>query len=116
MNLVLGLPQLLLRRLLLTPPVTEAPASDTPCSDTPAPMETGQVGDGQSWAEQVEAGLEAEFQQDRPVKCCRSQSRKQEARPMLPFPIQDTEGRLASILRLYKHVGEQPAPRDDVAS
>ena len=43
------------------PPVAEAPAFDTPCSGTPAPMETGGVGDGQSWAEQVEAGLEAEF-------------------------------------------------------
>ena len=43
------------------PPVTEAPASDTPHSGTPAPMETGGVGDGQSSAEQVEAGLEAEF-------------------------------------------------------
>ena len=57
-------------------PVTETPASDTPHSDTPAPMETGRVGDGQSWAEQVEAGLEAEFQQDRPMKHCRSLSRK----------------------------------------
>ena len=43
------------------PPVAEAPASDTPRSDTPVPMEAGGVGDGQSWAEQVEAGLEAEF-------------------------------------------------------
>ena len=48
------------------PPVTEtlvaeAPTSDKPHSDTPAPMETGGAGDGQSWAEQVEAGLEAEF-------------------------------------------------------
>ena len=42
-------------------PVAEASTSDAPCSDTPAPMETGGVGDGQSWAEQVEAGLEAEF-------------------------------------------------------
>ena len=42
-------------------PVTEALASNTPHSDTPAPMETGRVGDGQSWAEQVNAGLEAEF-------------------------------------------------------
>ena len=49
-------------------PVAEAPASDTPHSDTPAPMETGGEGDGQSWAEQVKAGLEAEFQQNRPVK------------------------------------------------
>ena len=57
-------------------PVVEAPASDTPHSDTPAPMETGRVGDGQSWAEQVEAGLEAEFQQGRPAKHHRSLSRK----------------------------------------
>ena len=58
------------------PPVTETPTSDTPRSDTPAPMETGGVGDGQSWAEQVEAGTEAEFQQDRPTKHCRSLSNK----------------------------------------
>ena len=57
-------------------PVMEASASDTPRSDTPAPMETGRAGDGQSWAEQVEAGLEAEFQQSRPTKCHRSLSRK----------------------------------------
>ena len=57
-------------------PVTEAPASDTPRSDTPAPMETGRAGDSQSWAEQVEAGLEAEFQQHRPVKRHQSLSRK----------------------------------------
>ena len=34
---------------------------------------------------------------------------------MLPFPLQDTEGRLASILRLYKHAGEQLVPHDDIA-
>ena len=96
-------------------PAMEAPASDTPCSNTPAPMETGGVGDGQSWAAQVEAGLEAEFQEHRPTKHRRSLSRKWEARPKLSFPLQDTEGRLASVLRLYEHAGEQPAPRDDVA-
>ena len=57
-------------------PATEAPASNTLCSDTPAPMETGRVGDGQSWAAQVEAGLEAEFQEHRPVKRRWSLSRK----------------------------------------
>ena len=97
-------------------PVAEVPASDAPCSDTPAPMETGGAGDGQSWAEQVEAGLEAEFGQDRPAKHHQSLSRKWEPKPMLPFPLQDMEGRLTSVLRLYKHVGEQPAPCDDVAS
>ena len=34
---------------------------------------------------------------------------------MLPFPLQDSEGRLASILQLYKHVGEQLVVRNDVA-
>ena len=57
-------------------PIVEAPASNTPCPDTPTPMETGRVGDGQSWAEQIKAGLEADFQQDRPVKHRRSLSRK----------------------------------------
>ena len=97
------------------PPVAEAPASDTPRSDTPAPMETGGVGDGQFWAEQVKAGLEEEFRWARPAKHPRSQSREREARPTLPFPLQDMEGRLASIMRLYKHVGEQLPPCDDVA-
>ena len=87
-------------------PVVEAPASNTPRSDTPAPMEIGGVGDGQSWAAQVEAGLEAEFQEHRPAKHHRSLSRKQEARPTLPFPLQDTEGRLTSVSRLYKHAGK----------
>ena len=96
-------------------PVTEAPASNTPHSDTPAPMETAGVGDGQSWAEQVEAETKAEFQQDRPTKHRRFLSRKREVRLMLPFPLQDTEGRLTSILRLYEHVGEQPVPCNDVA-
>ena len=35
--------------------------------------------------------------------------------PVLPFPLQDAEGRLASVERLYEYVGEQPPPRDDVA-
>ena len=36
-------------------PVAETPVTETPAahSDTPAPMETGKVGDGQSWAECV---------------------------------------------------------------
>ena len=60
------------------PPVTETPVTEAPAahSDIPAPMETGGAGDGQSWAEQVEAGIEAEFQQDRPTKHRWSLSRK----------------------------------------
>ena len=49
-------------------PVTETPVAQTPVvetpaahSDTPAPMETGRAGDGQSWAEHVEAGIDEEF-------------------------------------------------------
>ena len=64
-------------------PVVEAPVAETPVvetsvtrSNTPAPMETGRVGDSQSLAERVEAGIESEFQQDRPTKHHRSQSRR----------------------------------------
>ena len=35
---------------------------------------------------------------------------------MLPFPLQDSEGRLASVLQLYKHAGEQPAACHNVAA
>ena len=104
-------------------PVTESPIMETPvaqtpaaCSDTPAPMETGGAGDSQSWAERVEAGIDEEFQKDRPAKRHRSQSRRCEVRPTLPFPLQDSEGRQASVLQLYQHAGEQPMARHNVAA
>ena len=100
-------------------PVTETPVMETPVAhpdNTPAPMETGGAGDSQSWAKQVEAGIDEEFQKDRPVKRCRSQSKRWEERPTLPFPLRDSEGRLASILQLYKHVGEQSAACHNVAA
>ena len=97
-------------------PVAEALVAETPAhSDTPAPMETGGAGDGQSWAERIEAGVEEEFQQDRPAKHRLSQSRKHEQKRMLPFPLQDSEGRLTSISQLYEHAGEQPATHHNVA-
>ena len=96
-------------------PVVETPVPDAPSSDTSAPMETGRAGDGQSWAEHVKTGLEAEFRQSRPPKCPHSESRRQEMRPTLPFPLQDVDGRLASVMKLYKHVGEQLPPRDGIA-
>ena len=97
-------------------PVMEAPVSETPaCSDTPAPMEMGAAGDGQSWAERIKAGADEGFQRARPVKCPRSQSRRHEPRPPLPFPLQDSEGRLASISQLYEHVAEQPVTHHNVA-
>ena len=79
-------------------PVVEAPVSETPAhSDTPAPMETGRVGDGQSWVECVEAGADEGFQRARPTKHPQSQSRRHEPKPLLPFPLQDSEGRLTSF-------------------
>ena len=50
------------------------------------------------------------------MKHHQSQSRRCEGRPMLPFPLQDSEERLASILQLYQHVEEQPAARHNVAA
>ena len=104
-------------------PVAEAPVDETPGaeapvapSSTPAPMETGGAGDGQSWAEQMEAGEDEAFRSSRPVKHPRSQSRRHEPKPPLPFSLQDSEGRLASILQLYKHAAKQPATPHNVAS
>ena len=78
-------------------------------------MDTGGVGDGQSWAEQVEAGEEESFQRSRPAKRTCSQSRWHEPKPRLPFPLQDSEGRFASIAQLYEHAAVQPATPHNVA-
>ena len=98
----------------------EAPAEETPSeapvapSFPPAPMETGGAGDGPSWAEQMEAH-EEEFQRSRPAKHPCSQSRRCEPTPRLPFPLQDHEGRFASVTWLYKHAVAQPAAPHNVA-
>ena len=97
------------------PPMVEAPVAGPSRSDTPALMEMGGAGDGRSWAKKVETSSEAEFRWARPLKCPLSQLRRWEMGPALPFPLQDTEGRLTSIVRLYEHAGEQPLPQDDVA-
>ena len=103
-------------------PVAEAPVDETPGaeapvapSSTPAPMETGGVGDGQSWAEQMEAGEDEPFQRSRPTKRAQSQSRRREPKPPLPFPLQDSEGRLASVSQLYAHAAEQPVAHHNMA-
>ena len=90
----------------------EAPVAPSP---TPASMETGGAGDGQSWAEQMEAGKDESFQGSRPAKHTRSQSRRREPKPQLPFPLQDSEGRLTSISQLYEHAAAQPATPHNVA-
>ena len=60
--------------------------------------------------------MDEEFQKDRPMKRRQSQSRRREERLMLPFSLQDSEGRLGSISQLYKHAGEQPAACHNVAT
>ena len=74
------------------------------------------MGDGKSWADQVEASVDEEFQKDRPAKHCRSQLRRREERPTLPFPLQDNKGRCTSAQQLYQHAGEQPQARHNVAT
>ena len=49
------------------------------------------------------------------MKCHRSQSRRCKVRLTLPFPLQDSEGRLTSVSQLYKYVGEQPVSCHNVA-
>ena len=78
-------------------------------------METGGAGDGQSWAEQMEAGEDEAFQRSRLAKRARSQSRRCEPKLLLPFPLRDSEGRLTSISQLYAHAAEQPVAHHNVA-
>ena len=98
-------------------PAEETQGAEAPVapSSTPVPMETGGAGDGQSWAEQMEAGEEEAFQRSRPAKRAHSQSRRCEPKPRLPFPLQDSEGRLTSISQLYEHAAMQPATPHNVA-
>ena len=103
-------------------PIVEALVDETPGaealvapSSTPAPMETGRAGDGQSWAEQMEAGEDEVFRRSRPAKRAQSQLRRHEPKPPLPFPLWDSEGRLTSILQLYSHVAEQPITHHNMA-
>ena len=118
-------------------PVAEAPIAEVPVVETaavetsvmeetpakapvapsfpPAPMETGGAGDCQSWAERVEAVEEEPFQRSRPAKHPHSQSRRRELTSQLPFPLQDSEGRFASITQLYEHAAAQPATPHNVA-
>ena len=100
--------------------VTEAPA-ETPGAEAPiapstlpAPMETGGAGDGSLWAEQMEA-CEEEFQRSRLAKCPRSQSRRHEPTTGLPLPLQDHEGRFASVMQLYEHAAAQLAAPHNAA-
>ena len=85
-------------------------------SNPPIPMETGGVGDGQSWAEQVKAGTEEEWRRDRPTKQHRSSPRRWEIWSPHPFPLQDSEGRHEAIQQLYCHAGEHAVACHDVAA
>ena len=85
-------------------------------SDPPVPMETGGAGDGQSWAEQVEAGAEEEWRGDRSDKRHHSSPRRQEVRSSHPFPLQNSEGRHEAIQQLYHHAGEHALACHDVAA
>ena len=103
-------------------PITKAPVDETPGaeapaapSSTPAPMETGRAGNGQLWADQMEAGEEEAFHRSRPAKRARSQSGRRKPKQPLPFPLWDSEGRLASVSQLYAHAAEQPVAKHNVA-
>ena len=95
-------------------PAIEASAPQGATADVPAPMETGGAGDGCSWAGQTED--EDDFKRCRPAKCPQSQSRRCENRPTYPFPLQDEEERHTSAQEIYRHLGQQPPARHNVAT
>ena len=113
-------------------PIAEAPVVEAAVAETsvmeetpaeapvapslpPAPLETGEAGNGQSWAEQMEAVEEEPFQRSRLAKHPHSQSRRHEPTSWLSFPLQDSEGRFASVSQLYEHAAAQPATPHNVA-
>ena len=49
------------------------------------------------------------------MKHCQLESRRHGGQPTLPFPLQDDDGRCASVQLLYQNAGEQPQARLDVA-
>ena len=49
------------------------------------------------------------------MKRTQSQLRRREPKPLLPFPLWDSEGRLTSVSQLYAHVAEQPITKHNVA-
>ena len=84
--------------------------------DPPMPMETGGVGDGQSWAEQAKASTDEEWRRGRPAKHRPSMSRKWEYWSTNPFPLQDSEGRCEVVQQLYWHAGEPTPAHHDVSA
>ena len=96
-------------------PGEESGATQGACSNAPTPIETGGVGDGHSWAEQVKASNEEDWR-GRPMKHHRSQSRRQEGGSTNPFPLQDHEGRCEAAQQLYQHTGELRQAHHDVAA
>ena len=79
-------------------------------------METRGVGDGCSWAEQVEADTEEEWRRDSPTKRHWSSPRRWDIRSPYPFPLQDSEGRHEAVQQLYQHAGERSPAHHDVAA
>ena len=79
-------------------------------------METGGVGDGCSWVEQVKAGTEEEWRGDGPAKQCQSSPRRRDIWSPHPFPLQDSEGRHEAVQQLYRHAGERSMAHHDVAA
>ena len=94
----------------------EGSATQGACSDSPAPMETGGAGDGQSWAEQAEAGADEELRRSRPAKHHQSASRKWEDWSTNPFPLQDSDRRHEAVQQLYWHAGELTPAHHNVAA
>ena len=82
----------------------------------PTPMETGGVGDGQSWVEQAKASTKEEWRRGIPAKHCWSASSKWEGQSTDPFPLQDSEGRCEVVQQLYRHAGELTSACHNVAA
>ena len=71
-----------------------------------AARDMGGAGDSSSWSSRAES-REPRTARSCSKKCRRSQSRKRDARPTVPFPLQEHEGRLQALRILYGEAGGQ---------
>ena len=94
----------------------EETPTTSPCAPDQEASAAQGAGHGWSWADRAEASADDEFRRDRPAKRHRSQLRRREGRPTLPFLLQDNDGRCASVQQLYQYAREQPQACHNVAT
>ena len=92
---------------ILDPPQDDPKLSPNHEKGTPLPQvsKAGGAGDSSTQSGRA-ASREPRTTRSSSRKRCRSQSRRRDSRPTVPFPLQEHEGRLQAVRTLYEEAGE----------